>query len=135
MFTSKTAFLLDALEYYTTNPNRRCTSKLGRCMYNPKTANKKISEGCLIGRHLTTEQQDKGDDIGSIDFIFNEELEDEILPKWMLKFERDFLSQCQNFHDDNDNWNRKGLSKIGRMELERIVKSFELDKSKFTKYL
>ena len=78
MFTSKTAFLLDALEYYTTNPNRRCTSKLGRCMYNPKTANKKISEGCLIGRHLTTEQQDKGDDIGSIDFIFNEELEDEI---------------------------------------------------------
>ena len=136
MFTNREDFLLDALDYYTADTNRRCVSDSDGCYYNPTSAGKEgISEGCLIGRHLTKEQQIQADNTGGVLSIFNQQKANEILPEWMHEFGELFLFHCQQLHDGPILWNDGGLTDEGRNRLSIIIKDFELDPTKFEKYL
>jgi hypothetical protein len=55
---TKKELLLDTIEYYSIDRNRRCELD-NSCKYSPKSAGKKgISEGCAIGRHLSEETKE-----------------------------------------------------------------------------
>lgn len=137
-FTTKEAFLLDALEYYTTDTNRRCTMEGVHCAcyYSPSKVDKQgISEGCLIGRHLTDENKIKADNCSetSISTVINER--PELIPKWMKNLNVSFLATCQNLHDINSCWVKNALSDKGKQDLLHIIQIYDFDKSQFQKYL
>lgn len=136
-FTTKEAFLLDALEYYTTDTNRRCNGVGSGCYYSPIKAMKDgVSEGCLIGRHLTPENQRIAD--ATLDSFGIETVIDttpEIIPEWMKDLGTNFLGRCQSFHDQSYNWGINSISDTGATTLESIILQFNLDKSQFQKYL
>jgi len=130
-------YLIDMLEYYTKDKNRRATTAVGPCVYSPT----KTSEGCAIGRHLIGSLEDKKawDCSGSIstclDSIYRRNIKD-IRPEWMKTMNTAFLEMIQNLHDIEHNWNEiSGLSEEGKKELIRIIQLFNLDFTKFTKYL
>jgi hypothetical protein len=127
-------FLIDALEYYTADTQRRCANILGNCQYSPFNANKEgISEGCLIGRKIYKDLQLRLDSMDKCsvehDNIFD------MLPKKLKDLEKEFLYRCQLFHDNYTYWGNDGLTSAGIIRLENIITFFNLDKQKFTKWL
>lgn len=126
----------DALEYYTADPYKRCVNNTS-CSYSPKRASKEgISEGCLIGRHLDSETQEKADDVKyDSDIRSILEYNPDFIPLWMQDLGKIFLCDCQTFHDADKNWHPFGLSNTGKEALKRIIEYHSLDKSQFEKYL
>ncbi len=131
-FRSKTALLLDTLNYYSEDySNRRCIDKNGNCCYFPTTP---FSEGCAIGRvipkALAKQLSIENDNIRSIiqEKRFN-------LPKWLINMGEDFLFNLQWLHDRKSNWNDKGLSCNGVDQLKKIIDTYQLPKHRFNKYL
>ena len=128
--TSKEEFVLEGLDYFTVDPvNRRCTNintkNLDLCQYQPT----KTSEGCFIGRYLTKEQAERGD---------NGDLELSELCQLVPSLNKlgDLLPlRCQVLHDRSINWDNNGLSSEGKEFLSTIIDQFNMDKSLFTKYL
>lgn len=126
-------FLLDALKYYTPDPNaRRCVAEDGTCNYNPVTVRKyPESKGCIIGRKISHKLQKELDVIGAI----SERKAFLKLPEDLRGLTQNFLRQCQNFHDTAYYWDDKGLSESGEGILLEIIEEFSFDKSLFEKYL
>ena len=125
---TKEQILLSGLEYYTVDPdNRRCIDEFGTCKYSPYSLGKqKTSEGCWVGRLLDKDVAKKidddwkmGIDIGSL--IKDGEYK---LPIWM---EEDYMSILQYLHDQNSFWNSTGLSSLGKKEVTRICKEFNIE--------
>lgn len=128
-------FLLDTIEYYTTDTNRRCI-RGNRCQYSPVTLKLEgTSEGCAIGRHMTPENALKADqyDIASIGFVFK--LRGSLLPDWMRSIDVEVLREIQDLHDTSDYWVDNGLSNQGKSALVRIVEYSKLPIDPFQKYL
>lgn len=134
-------FLLDEIEYYSSNVKKRCINSIG-CFYSStNVGNSDISEGCAIGRHLEPELRKKIDEQFSLsdilpagesssvrnDVIFNQ------LPEWMKELGQDFLVKCQRLHDLSTYWDESGLSPEGKSQLFKIIELFKLDKNKFLK--
>lgn len=111
-------FLEETVKYYSEDINRRCVSAAGRCLYDPTKAGKEhVSEGCAIGRKVSTELQIKLDDIGGISNCDAFE----ILPEELQELGQEFLIQIQDLHDFSKNWNELGLSEKG-VEMVNIIK-------------
>lgn len=135
---TKEEFLLDMLDYYTVDPEgRRCNSEAG-CYYSPETIGKTTSEGCAIGRKLDREfanrldeEWDGGISVQDIIKTYPD------FPEYMYEFDINFLSECQELHDMPYNWDFDftGLSTVGKKSVESMIQKFDLDKSKFEKYL
>lgn len=129
-------FLLDTVEYYSTDTNRRCvSSNNGGCKYSPVNAHKEgISEGCAIGRHLSPELQLKLDNrVGGTSVAYDGIFEQ--LPEWMKELTQDFLRKIQSLHDSDEYWNEKGLSLNGKEKLKEIIIRFSLKEELFEKYI
>lgn len=136
-FETKEEFLLDALEYYTKDSRRRCTSR-GACTYSPTNSAKNgISEGCIIGRHLSRKNQLLADNIGedtNIKHIL--ETHSTLIPLWIRNFGGDFLLDCQLLHDNSANWNSvSGLNSIGISSLKTIIREYNLNEDLFKQYI
>jgi len=132
---NKEEFLLDMLDYYTVDPEgRRCRNNK-ECVYSSKSISKTSSEGCAIGRHLNPDlaKQLDEDTIGDIIDVFS--MRKEYLPDWMQIMGKEFLSSCQTLHDSNRYWTDKELTHEGRRQLKFIVMQYDLDLSKFKRYL
>lgn len=131
---TKEGFLLDMLEYYTTDTNRRCIG--GSCYYSPVNAGKEgVSEGCAIGRHLDSETQLLCDDSTYSSITELNRLTTIELPKWFKKLSVIFLQSIQNLHDVNYYWCSTGLSINGKSKVEELVEMYELNLSKFSKFI
>jgi len=144
-YSSREAFLLDALDYYTVDPDaRRCKNEASNtCVYSPFTIGKISSEGCLIGRNLEPQLAKRIDEeqgeCGVQDAIVRYR---DLIPKELIALDSrgagslfTFLERCQSLHDSSPNWCPTGLSPEGRNYLHSIVSQFDLDKSQFSKYL
>ena len=141
---NKEEFLLDTLDYYTTDTSRRCEFN-SACYYSPNTIGKeKFSDGCSIGRHLTKEAQktlDRASALGrplNISQIFRHHIYNkyiELIPEWMRELGVSFLSSVQRLHDDSSHWGENKLSEEGELALYNLLDSHDIDKSKFTKYI
>ena len=137
---TKEEFLLDMLDYYTVDPEgRRCSNSETGCYYSPETIGKTASEGCAIGRKLDREFANRLDEEYHEGVsISNQLLKDHPnFPEYMYKFDMNFLCMCQELHDMKYNWdfNFTGLSTVGKNLVKVIIQKFDLDKSKFEKYL
>ncbi len=119
-------FLLDEILFFSLNYNeRRCYSnKKGICQYEPQGGN---TEGCAIGRHLTTEAQRAWDDSSKhIWSIWQDKDLLSMAPEWMQKMDNKFLCECQNLHDEKSFWDNSGLSHSGKENVNCIVNRFNL---------
>lgn len=130
---TKKQFLLDTLEYYSSDPNRRNTINKTLCAYHPQHPN---TDGCAIGRHINDPEAKKLLDSDSFDLTIYAILEipensklKVLLPKWMLKFETGFLLQTQNLHDIENCWTSSGLSEYGLNKVNSIIHDYNLDRS------
>lgn len=122
------SFLEDLIKHYN-DSNRGEVN--GRCRYQPID---ETSEGCAIGRHLLWDKY-KGLEVfdKAIDFPFSGyemakscKLFQSVMPHWMESLGSDFLSECQDLHDDKDHWDSEGLSRFGLETTERIKLFFNL---------
>ena len=103
---TKEEFLIDTLEYYTTDTSRRCIQPNGNCYYNPKNAKGTKGEGCAIGRHLPEDLKQKLDTASELDgcisvnMLFGEKRFAKLLSEVPLPIKalgKDFLCQIQIF--------------------------------------
>lgn len=134
---NKELFLLEGLTYFCKNPSKNRCEVAGSCRYS-KTS---LSEGCFIGRHLDDDLCKKIDPYGiQVCGILSDSINPDVsfynlIPKWINKENKDFLSSCQNLHDLCDNWVSDGLSKLGMRNLILIIEKFDIDIDKFKKFL
>ena len=119
-------FLTDTLQYYTTDPKRRCIDVArGQCFYSPENAGKVgISEGCAIGRHITNSLALILD--GSMTTAVSSEVVFEQLPLKLRKLQKFFLSDVQSLHDRKENWSKNGLTRAGKRNVKTICKNYGL---------
>lgn len=123
---TKEEFLLDMLDYYTTDVSRRAIQK-GVCVYKTTDGRK-----CAIGRHINDEKYDpliEGCVItinGPVINCLNENIK---------SIDTVFLRNVQKLHDSELNWDKNKLSEYGKDQLHEIIIHNNLDKSKFTKYI
>lgn len=133
VITTKAEFLVDMLEYYCPDPENRRNSIEGRCRYYPI---KDRSEGCAIGRHMTSDSAQQADNVPgetTIDNIYKTWAE--FLPTWMLPLGVSFLEKCQELHDLSELWEDKGLSKSGKREVSNICLIHGIDKELVKQWL
>lgn len=126
-------FLLESLDFYSKDPgNLRASDKGSGCTYTPTC--KPGNKGCMIGRHLSTEQQKEADDnsVGATSWGTVVEILGDI-PEKLIYLETSFLVKCQILHDNTFNWSSSGLSHEGKQMVSYIIETFKLRKSKFPK--
>ena len=127
-------FLLESLDFYCKDPVNLIATEVGTgCTYTPNS--KPGNKGCMIGRHLSAEQQKIADeDSTNGDTSWCEVvniLED--IPEKLIYLETGFLFQCQNLHDGELHWTSAGLTYEGKQKVSNIIENFKLRKSKFPK--
>jgi hypothetical protein len=119
METSKLqlAFLEDTIKHFNST-NRGVIGGGYTCSYY---------DGCAIGRHLTKELCIRLDDFENSGInhvgIFD------LLPQELQALGIKFLSMVQDLHDDEDNWDEKGLTTQGFAVANDIKKYFGLEET------
>jgi hypothetical protein len=132
-------FLLDTLEYYSADVNRRCTDSanlFSGCKYSPFNVGKVgVSEGCAIGRHMTPKNQKLADGCknANIGYIFK--TNPKLIPSKLRSLGVEFLTRVQRLHDSDENWCKDGISRKGAIYVKSMVNEFNLSPDKFRKYL
>ena len=112
-------FLNETIEFY--NLANRAMGSDGGCCYSP-IGN---SPGCAIGRHLIKDLSRSLDDhleksVG-YDHIFDR------LPDELKELGKYFLTDIQNLHDREINWDENGLSAIGVKKVRDLKMLYDLD--------
>ena len=121
----KAKLLEETIEYYSENTEKRSIGLVDNCIkcaYSGETVNKKFSSGCAIGRLLTPELSLE------IDILFKDKPSGVAyvwgyLPTDIQAYGLPFLTQLQNLHDSNRNWDTNDLSKNGLTKVNEIVSS------------
>jgi hypothetical protein len=103
------------LAVYLKDPTQRAF-RLGICLYRTPDGRK-----CFIGQDIPDEKYDsdlEGNGLLSTDNVIS------LLPKEVVELGIDFLCDCQELHDEGDNWNKVGFTNIGQYEYDRIVEKY-----------
>lgn len=120
---TKEEFLKDTLDYYSTDPSRRC-KKDDVCAYSPKTIQHPNSKGCAIGRHLSASLAKKLD---KENLQVNSHLIFYLLPKKLQLLGQGFLQDVQDIHDIDKYWSESSISNLGKQEVLRIINTHNLN--------
>lgn len=126
--------LQDVVTHFSENPEElRSVNNKGGGLYNPPKEKPK-SIGCAIGMYINIKNAKKLDvgTVTSINCIIGDEKE-KLLPKWMLKIDKEFLGNLQRLHDGGEYWTKEDISDSGKKEVKRICKEFSLNYPKFKK--
>jgi hypothetical protein len=112
------AFLEDTIKHFNSTNRGVNTGDRYTCSYYA---------GCAIGRHLPKELCLRLDDFENSGInhrgIFD------LLPQELQALGMSFLSRVQNLHDDEDNWDEKGLTTQGLEKANVIKKYFGLEET------
>lgn len=106
------AFLDDTAQHY--NSKNRSEGESSYCSYHPAHEN---TQGCAIGRWL---DRDNPIIVGKWASEVSAPRVQGNLPKWMVEMGIVFLARVQMLHDNDNNWNEKGLTEKGLEEYELI---------------
>ncbi len=121
-FKTRLGLLQNTINYYWGKPERQCSGRAG-CKYVPVSDE---TEGCAIGRLIPLElakELDSTEYSGVSNYhTFNK------LPQWLQYLGKDFLTDLQRLHDNNDLMVR---NKGGVVTL--MTNHVEIDKIKFPK--
>lgn len=80
--------------------------------------------GCAIGRKVDAKLARKLQRVSKLNTeITNYDIFD-LLPDSLKQLGMKFLSVVQGLHDDEDNWDETGLSKLGISEYKRILRTY-----------
>ena len=126
--------LAENLEYFVSNPKRRCKDSVNGCRYYGGTLRIK-TKGCFVRALMPVavrKEADKSEwgigvstlikDIKGVPRIITEN------PHVMCEF--------QMLHDEDSYWNETGLSVFGKSHLKQIIYDFdELNEEDFKKFL
>ena len=102
--------IIEGINYYLTDPSRRCQDDVGGCYYSGISAKNYKSEGCFIGRFLSPEDRLKADEgLRYLDTTVACLLEaaEELgvtVPKWMIDAPISLLLGLQEWHDSSIYW-------------------------------
>lgn len=132
---TKEEYLQSTINYYSEDTvYRRCQNLItGKCCYSPEHANKLQSEGCAIGRYLTSEDE-KGtwDNVNlTLEELVNSTDRNKYMPPWMRDMPIEYLTAIQSLHDRDENWNLTGLSITGKITVNNIINKYELNLPKY----
>lgn len=117
---TKLEILEETVAFYSEDTSRRAYTKNVGCEYN-------TSDGrhCAVGRCFNENIQALGDDYSGnqvgIDAILDF---DSLLQDKYKGHNIEFWSYLQLLHDIDDNWDKKGLTKIGLDEVENLKEIF-----------
>jgi hypothetical protein len=120
METSKLqlAFLEDTIKHFNSTNRGLKTSGGYKCSYYA---------GCAIGRHLTKELCIRLDNFG-FSAVHDKAIFD-LLPQELQALGIKFLSMVQDLHDNENNWDEKGLTTQGLEVANDIKKYFGLEET------
>ena len=124
--TSRKQLLQNTINHF--NSNNRSTSGAWDCLYRNKEG-----RSCAIGRELPdklTKQLDNLPKPGVCQQdVFNK------LPQRLQNMGQGFLITLQNLHDKSQNWTKKGLSLVGKENVDSICQKFNIKGIKYPKHL
>lgn len=126
--------LQDVISHFATNPDELRSSLCdSTCTYYPNLKLSPKSIGCAIGIYLNWKTAKELDNLEqtSIHCILDNKHKT-ILPLWMQKMNKNFLSDIQALHDDEYHWNSEGLAENGKRYIKTICDKFNLPFSKLT---
>ena len=129
--------LEDTVKYYHKNPLNRCISPGGGCWYSPESIlGGHKGTGCAIGRKMTKKNRLLLDRLtkntavnmpnSGISAVLCNEEAIKLLPKWMRGMSRSFLVSLQEFHDENDSFNREGITITGKEIMKDLFCEYDL---------
>lgn len=124
------AMLDDVVKHFSKNPEElRSVNTEGDCLYHPPT-NKPRSIGCAIGMYMSWKNAKELDKKGvfGIFTVCVDRFKAKLLPKWMNELNVEFLGALQRLHDSQENWESKGLSRIGKQQVKRIKIKIKTEK-------
>jgi hypothetical protein len=127
--------LADNLAYYVADPAKRRCSDGKQCRYSGKTIGKK-TVGCFVGRFMSAKDRIIADaNIISLRSLIEKSKSLGIkLPK-IIRENEPIIYSFQVLHDSADNWGERGLSRIGKYELKRIIETHSLEEKFFDEFL
>jgi hypothetical protein len=124
---TKIEIISETVEFYSADTSRRSfVFNYGStsCMYNSGDG-----RHCAVGRCMTEELKSQGVDLKNNNTALEEVIEnysevDELLEQKYHGHPLKFWIDLQNFHDQNDNWDKKGVSIHGKMSLNRLKEEY-----------
>ena len=115
--------VLETIEYYENNPERRALSDVGVCLYYaPDTGNM-----CAVGRCMKDATQDYSCGILSLNKGFTEIEEEDIHKEMKEEYSNIPISvwqHLQSFHDLSDYWNENGLTEDGKEYKQFLIEKY-----------
>lgn len=115
--------VLETIEYYENNPERRALSDVGVCLYYaPDTGNM-----CAVGRCMKDATQDYSCGILSLNKGFTEIEEEDIHKEMKEEYSNIPIAvwqHLQSFHDLSDYWDENGLTEHGKEYKEVLIKKY-----------
>lgn len=115
--------VLETIEYYENNPERRALSDVGVCLYYaPDTGNM-----CAVGRCMKDATQDYSCGIVGLNKGFTEIEEEDIHKEMKEEYSNIPIAvwkHLQSFHDLPDYWNENGLTEHGKEYKEVLIKKY-----------
>jgi hypothetical protein len=115
--------VLETIEYYENNPERRAVNKTGLCMYHDKDTDNM----CAVGRCMIDPKQNY--DCGVVGLHKNNiEIEEENVFKEMKEEYSNIAinvwQHLQSFHDLPSYWNENGLTQTGKEYKEILINKY-----------
>jgi hypothetical protein len=120
---TKIEIISETVEFYSADTSRRSFVMKGsttQCVYNAGD-----DRHCAVGRCMTEELKSQGVDLENnsepLEGVMENYSEvDELLEQKYHGHSLKFWRDLQSFHDQNDNWDKKGVSIYGKMSLIRL---------------
>ncbi len=112
--------LEETVKFYSKDPKkRRSVSPSGLCKYNGENNTHCAVGRCLTKKWHTVDDLDTGFStaVTGIDKRFSLE---KMLQKKYRGLPINFWTELQRLHDVSENWNKKGLSDVGKTEINEI---------------
>lgn len=120
---TKEELLENTINFYNTS-NRAIDNY--ECVYRSKDG-----KACAIGREISDKTASNiifasGNYLGvSSDLVYD------MLPKRLRNLSKSYLIDIQKLHDNHTNWSEEGLSTIGIICVERIMKKYDISEVKY----
>lgn len=115
--------VLETIEYYENNPERRAVSEAGACYYYQPSTGKL----CAVGRCMKDPTQDYEYGIDALlknkDTIWPYDVHKEMKDEYS-DITVDVWLDLQVFHDLQQNWDDKGLTVLGEKSKQNLINKY-----------
>lgn len=115
--------VLETIEYYENNPERRALSDVGLCLYYDNNT----KNMCAVGRCMKDATQEYECGIGGLHKGYTEIEEEDVHKEMKEEYSNIPITvwqHLQSFHDLPDYWDENGLTEDGKQYKESLIKKY-----------